>query len=240
MKRAFGASQSDTRAFKKARTSVKAKPKYNFGNNFKLPTTSLGKSKAPFPLRKRVTFIYDAFAARAPASNGDVVLVSPNDMFDFDQSNYLGNKQPLYFDTLLSATGPYKQFTAIKWKLTWTIANTSSVPIVVFFTPTSPTTTDIDSAIEVTDYPGVQKVLMGQAGSSNSVITRVVRGAPTDYSGCLIDPSTSVGSHATSPGQKLYSGLYVTSADATTTITYSILLKAEIVCDLNYMDAIVS
>jgi len=38
------------------------------------------------------------------------VQVKPNDMYDYDNTGEAGNKQPLYYDALLSASGPYKQY----------------------------------------------------------------------------------------------------------------------------------
>jgi len=34
------------------------------------------------------------------------VQVKPNDMYDYDNTGEAGNKQPLYYDALLSASGP--------------------------------------------------------------------------------------------------------------------------------------
>jgi len=46
------------------------------------------------------------------------VQVKPNDMYDYDNTGEAGNKQPLYYDALLSASGPYKQYKTISWKTT--------------------------------------------------------------------------------------------------------------------------
>jgi len=44
------------------------------------------------------------------------VQVKPNDMYDYDNTGEAGNKQPFYYDALLSASGPYKQYKTISWK----------------------------------------------------------------------------------------------------------------------------
>jgi len=48
-------------------------------------------------------------------------------MYDYDNTGEAGNKQPLYYDALLSASGPYKQYKTISWKTTWYFMNQNRV-----------------------------------------------------------------------------------------------------------------
>jgi len=49
-------------------------------------------------------------------------------MYDYDNTGEAGNKQPLYYDALLSASGPYKQYKTISWKTTWYFMNQTACP----------------------------------------------------------------------------------------------------------------
>jgi len=56
-----------------------------------------------------VTFLYEnALSKVSGGTNVVTVQVKPNDMYDYDSTGDAGNKQPLYYDALLSASGPYK------------------------------------------------------------------------------------------------------------------------------------
>jgi len=63
------------------------------------------------------------------------VQVKPNDMYDYDNTGEAGNKQPLYYDALLSASGPYKQYKTISWKTTWYFMNQTACPVDIFISP---------------------------------------------------------------------------------------------------------
>jgi len=61
------------------------------------------------------------------------VQVKPNDMYDYDNTGEAGNKQPLYYDALLSASGPYKQYKTISWKTTWYFMNQTACPWIYLY-----------------------------------------------------------------------------------------------------------
>jgi len=56
------------------------------------------------------------------------VQVKPNDMYDYDNTGEAGNKQPLYYDALLSASGPYKQYKTISCHVVFHESNRNHQP----------------------------------------------------------------------------------------------------------------
>jgi len=56
------------------------------------------------------------------------VQVKPNDMYDYDNTGEAGNKQPLYYDALLSASGPIKYKTFMK-----TVYFMNQTRVVIFY-----------------------------------------------------------------------------------------------------------
>jgi len=87
-------------------------------------STTLSRAGGPFSGKKFVTFLYEnALSKVSGGTNVVTVQVKPNDMYDYDNTGEAGNKQPLYYDALLSASGPYKQYKTISWKTTWYFMN---------------------------------------------------------------------------------------------------------------------
>lgn len=134
---------------------------------------NLGKyynPRTPFPSVMTTQLVYQGDMSTnisSGASSTSYTTWRPNDMFDFDVSNNFGNKQPLYFDQLLSTTGPYKRYMVYAWKTTLTIFNLSDRPIECFIDTISVnTTTDADSLSEVTDRKGIiKRIITGQANA---------------------------------------------------------------------------
>ena len=124
--------------------------------------TTLAKSGGPFTGRKYMTFLYENALTRVlPASVLSVLHCCPNSLYDFDKTgSSFGNKQPLYYDTMLTVSGPYKAYQVISWKTTYTIVNNSAVPITVFAIPPISATGEIDSIAEADNFPGVKRLFL--------------------------------------------------------------------------------
>ena len=118
-------------------------------------TTDLSLNRSPFPPKKFMNFIYENELTQLTGGTNVVVRsVVCNDLFDFDRNGDLGNKQPLYFDTLLTASGPYRNFKVISWVTTWTIYNHSTtIPVTCWAVSPTPLSSDIDSAAEADNFP---------------------------------------------------------------------------------------
>lgn len=152
---------------KKRRGQVvrKTRPRYRKGRT--APSKRLLSYKTgtrPFPPVMPCVLTYQGEFGDSISSGAAAVAYTqwrPNDLYDFDVSGNFGNKQPLYYDQLLSATGPYKRYMVYAWKTTLTIFNTSDIPLEIFVdTNTMNSLTDADTVTEIANRRGVIKRLI--------------------------------------------------------------------------------
>jgi len=88
--------------------------------------TTLSLAPGPFTGKKYMTFIYEnELTQLTTAAAFTHAQVMSNSLYDFDKNGVFGNKQPLYFDTMVTAAGPYRQYKVISWKTTYTVYNAS-------------------------------------------------------------------------------------------------------------------
>lgn len=112
--------------------------------------------EGPFPDRLQTTLLYRSIPINASGSAGtgtyllQVRLNSPN---DFDYTNVLGNKQPLYYDQLFSATGPYQAYECKSWRTRITVINLANTAATVYWNGqgTSIGLSEEDTLAEVTN-----------------------------------------------------------------------------------------
>ena len=114
----------------------------------------------PFPRSKNVSLVYEnALTATGTGTSGLLTLgTKPNSAYDYDNSSgaAFGNKQPLYYDALLSASGPYKNYKVNSWRTTYTIVNNSDAPMTCWAIPPISAPGEVDSAAEADNFPGVK------------------------------------------------------------------------------------
>ena len=74
----------------------------------------------PFPVSKKTQMVYTYGYAQPASAAFDYFTIACNDMFDLDRTTLgkLGNKQPTFFDAILSSTGPYKNYYVESWETT--------------------------------------------------------------------------------------------------------------------------
>lgn len=207
-------------------------------------STTLSRAKGPFSGKKFMTFLYEnALTKVNPASPLSTLPVMCNSLYDFDKTTLasFGNKQPLYMDTVLTASGPYKAYQVISWKTTYTIVNTTAVPITVWAIPPVAATNEIDSVAEADNFPGVKKLYLSQAGGSQNQGSVTVYGHQNDVYAVevLTGNSTSAGYNA-DPNSPVYGGLIVQAADGTTNVEYYVAVEHEAYTELFAVDALVS
>lgn len=134
------------RAYRKKRTYKKS---------FKKVPKTLG----PFPRTMNTTMIYKQPSA-VITSNGinsfKYVRFNANGMFDYDYDNLVSNKQPLYFDQLLSIDGPYRQYRVNAFKTRIKFINLSDKALNVYWSPATVNNyTDNDTVVEMQNFKGV-------------------------------------------------------------------------------------
>lgn len=198
---------------------------------------------APFRNKKMVSFEYtNALTLSGLAASEGVIQVSPNDMFDFDKSgSVVGNKQPLYYDTLLSSSGPYKTFKVISWETTWTIINNATTtPITVWAFPPTLATAEIDSAAEADNFPGMKMLYLTALTGAKNIGTITVKGHVKDAVPSYSNDASLTGAFNGSPGTPIYQGLYIKAADGSTTPSVYVAVRHVAYTELGYIDALVS
>ena len=140
--------------------------------------TTLSLAPGPFAGKKYMTFIYEnELTQLSTAAAFTHAQVMSNSLYDFDKNGVFGNKQPLYFDTLVTAAGPYRQYKVISWKTTYTVYNASvAYPVTAFALPPHADTSDLNSAAEVDNWPGVNRLFLTPAQGTQDMGTVSVTG----------------------------------------------------------------
>lgn len=248
MKRTFGARAEDlvimARAPKRQKKStIPRSLGLNTNNTGRVSAgkTDLAKAKGPFAMRKWVSFEYsNALTAYSPGSAAGTVSVGYNDAYDFDKGTTLGNKQPLYYDTLLTSTGPYKAFKVDSWEVVFTVVNVGSVPLNVWCHPGLSQASDFDTVTEADNMPGMKRLYLTGAGGSKSEGTITARGNIKDVWPGYSGDQAMTGSYNGGPSNIAYGGLVIQSADNSTVVTAYVAVKAILRTELYSIDALVS
>lgn len=231
------------KAFKKRKPTYK-KDHDNLGKitgKIAASQTTLAKAPGPFSGKKFVTFLYEnALQQVAGAANVMTCITKPNDMYDYDGSGDAGNKQPLYFDTLLTASGPYKQYKVISWKTTYWFVNTSVCAVDIFVSPPIAASSEFDSLAEADNFPGVKRLRLTPGTGSKSYGTLTVTGNVKDVFPTYANDSVFVGAYNGSPGTIVYQNILVRGSDGTTAPSVYWSVKHEAYTELNFVDSLVS
>lgn len=127
--------------------------------------------EGPFPNKLATTLLYRSIpvAQSGSAGTGTYALnVALNNLFDFDTSNVLGNKQPLFYDQLFSATGPYTRYECKSWRTRISVINTGAEPVTIYWNGrgSAISVTEEDTLAEVTNRPNMQQFHLGAKGQS--------------------------------------------------------------------------
>jgi len=236
-------SSSKSRPFKRRRVTKKSNNLGNITGRVRPSATTLAKAPGPFQGKKFVTFLYEnELTAITGATNLLVAQVASNSMYDFDKhgGSCFGNKQPLYFDTLLSASGPYKVYKVISWKTTYTLVNTSNVPVTIWALPPIAATAEIDSAAEADNFPGVKRLYLTGSTGTKTTGTITVTGHVNDVYPEDDRDANLNGTYGTDPTNIIYGGIIVHGSDGTTAPNVYVAVKHEAYTELQYVDALVS
>lgn len=203
--------------------------------------TTLARAPGPFLGRKYVDFIYENGLTKLGGATTFVpVQIVCNSAYDVDNGGYLGNKQPLYYDKLLTAAGPYLQYKVVSWKTTWTIVNTQAVPINVFVHGAH-ALTDFNTVVEAENFPGTKRLYLTESGGSKNTGTVTVTGNISDFNGMVDKGREWIGVYNTAPGISIGGTCLVASADGTATVaSVYVSIKHEMYTELSVIDCEVS
>lgn len=173
----------------------------------------MARPRYPLPFRKRFqrfSLVYKMDNASFQESAGVYKFSTRiNDLFDHDVTNVLDNKQPRYFDTLFTASGPYLNYVVDAVKVTMTFRNQSTTHnknVYAMFSSTGNeiTTSSTDSFLADTF---AKKVTCQEQGSGQSSQTMVLRTKMADISGVPggePDPTEYGASYSASPSSLYY------------------------------------
>lgn len=235
----------NTRAYKKAKkaTARKASKADTLGrvSGKIMPSrTTLALAPGPFAGKKIMTFIYEnELTQLSTAAAFTHAQVMSNSLYDFDKNGVFGNKQPLYFDTLVTAAGPYRQYKVISWKTTYTVYNASvAYPLTAFALPPHADTSDLNSAAEVDNWPGVKRLYLTPANGGQDIGTVTITGHVDDVYPSITNNNGLVGTSSADPGVPIYGGICISAQGGTPTVY--IAIKHEAYCELQLVDAVVS
>lgn len=185
---------------KRRRTTKRLKPK---------GTPEMYAKGQMFPDVLETTLRYNSnmFSVNPAAASTHFHLVL-NGMYDFDYSNVLENKQPLFYDELLTADGPYRNYAVREWNTTIEIINDSPDPLLVYFAQ-SVATTETDSLTEIQNRQNVREVILTAKGGSKDRATIVAPGDIYSVWGKdRVNPESANGNYASNPSAAVYGTLY--------------------------------
>lgn len=130
--------------------------------------------KGPFPIRMNTQLVYknpSTTIVSSGVTNFNYCQFALNSMFDLDQTNVIGNKQPLFYDQLLSITGPYRNYKVNAWKTTIRLINLSDKAMYVYYDPCAALLTEADSALEMENRRGVQSFTLTAQNNAKPMCT---------------------------------------------------------------------
>lgn len=235
-------SASTKRSAKRSKTSNGSKILGKIGAAYVPPSsTTMATCSGPFSASKFVNFLYENELTKInPGLTFWASSHVNNDMFDFDKSGYYGNKQPLYYDSLLSGTGPYKAYKVISWKTTFTVVNASTVPVTVWVAPALTAAGEVDTAAEADNFPGVKKLFLTEATGSHQMGTITVTGHIDDVFNGFEKDLNMLGAYNTGPGSPIYGSLLAHSADGVANAIVYVAVRHEAYTELLQVDSLVS
>jgi len=217
--------------------------KKRFTKSRSLFQTKGGRSKAsglysfdgegPFPDKLQTTLLYRSIPINVSGSAGtgtyllQVMLNSPN---DFDYSNVLGNKQPLYYDQLFSSTGPYHAYETKKWRTRITVINLAATAATVYWNGqgTGIGLSEEDTLLEVTNRSYHSQFHLAPKGGSGD---RVLIKSAGDQAKHNSDATNSAVGYGNNPVPPVYGSLFINTP--TTTDAPNVMIQVD-----HYMDLI--
>lgn len=190
--------------------------------------------EGPFPNKLATTLLYRSIpvAQSGSAGTGTYFLnVALNNLFDFDVSNVLGNKQPLFYDQLFSATGPYTRLECKSWRTRITVINTGAEPVTIYWNGkgSAITASEEDTLAEVTNRAYMQQYHLGAKGQAGDRCYIKSSGSWFQHN---TDIAAIAQAYDASPATQVYGTLFANTPTNTTAPTVVIQIDHyfDIVC----------
>lgn len=190
--------------------------------------------EGPFPQKLATTLLYRSAAVSATGGGAGTYAYSCalNNCMDFDVTNILGNKQPLYFDQLLSSTGPYQQWECKSWRTIVTVINIGAEALSVYWNGrgSAISSSEDDTLTEVTNRPYTQQRFLAPKGGTNDRAVFKTFGKWTDHS---TDNLSNAAGYASQAPVVVYGNLFFQSPSSLTAPTFILQIDhyMDILCD---------
>lgn len=202
--------------------------------------------RSPFAPVLRTTFTYPPAPITLTGATiiGDVYQLQLNSLFDFDFSNVFGNAQPLYYDQLLSALGPYKKYRVTAWRVKFIVDNVTTfgaatskgVDLIVGQGQTA--AIDADTFAEIANLPNVQrKQLQWYGGGMAARAVLEINGTPEMFTTVDIKDDSLAAAYNASPSQVIYGYLGARDIASGSGSVLNVMMHAELDAELFDLDA---
>lgn len=235
------------KAVKKAKSAAWRKPKKSqvsgggmTANVLSNQAFTLTASPAPFPnkLTKVLTYRGTPYYASGAATTGLASLVV-NSAYDPDYHDYFGNAQPLYFDQLCSANGPYISYIVKRWTVTWQLINGSAYELECIVDQTTQFA-ESDTYDEIRNRPTIMRQLLAASGSEGSRCEIVCSGATDMFRSDKNDEAQMSGTSTSSPADIIVQTLFWKNVRGTA--TYNLILVPTLMMEIQFFnpDAVAS
>lgn len=177
--------------------------------------------KGPFPRTMNTTLLYKAPSVNvtsAGISSYNYASFGLNNMYDFDIDNIVNNKQPLFFDTLVTSNGPYRNYKVNAWKTTIRFINLSDKAMFVYYDPFAGTyAVETDTAGEMQNRRGVQSfTLTAQANAKPMITIKSFKTLKSCYPNGVNQSENFAGSSSSAPSSVAYGTLGWQTIDGST------------------------
>ena len=142
-------------------------------------------NRAPYPPRWRRKIVYTITArmTEGAAGTGSIIVFRANDLYDPYYA--AGGLQPMYFDQLCSATGPYTKFRVFGARVDFTVSSLANT-VAMFGVYFSPSPTSPASYVEAQEKPFGRSSLIGQGSGG---VTRSLSSFATTHAVLGLAPS---------------------------------------------------
>lgn len=186
--------------------------------------------KGPFPRVMNTSLVYKCPSTTITSTgvnSYNYCQFALNSMYDFDQTNIAGNKQPLFYDQLLGVDGPYKWYKVNAWKTTIRFINLSDKAMFVYYSPCDSTLLEADTANEMQNRRGVQSFTVTAQANAKPMVTIKKYQTLRNFFPSSINQSENFSAAYTSgPSTVAYSTLGWQTVDGSTT-AYSVAIQVQ-------------
>lgn len=226
------------------RVAFRAKPRANTRYVRKRRPT-LRLSKGPFPRVMSTQLVYknpSATITSTGINSYNYCQFNLNSMWDFDITNVLGNKQPLFFDQLVTIDGPYRRFKVNAWKTTIKFLNLTDKAMYCYYDPASTALTEADTILEVENRRGViSRLVTAQANAKPMCTISKFQTLKQVLPQSVNQSENFMGTHSANPATQVYGTLLWKTLDgSTSSFSVGIQVTHTFYCQLYDADSVQS